>query len=289
MTTPDPGAGAPAPAAAAPSPAAAAPSPAPVAQPGGDPTPPASGAPAAGQVPPAGGDPSPAYRPEGLPDHLLGKDDRDTLDKVSKAYAGARDAIAKFGSVPEAPEKYAFTPAEAVAPYLPNIAEDPAFKAAQAAAHKHGLGDKQFAGFVNDFMATLVTGGQLDDPFSADKERAIIAPDVQDPAERAKAADKASRDTVAFFDAMQAQGKIDQATADWAKGRTDRGHFIKLVSALRVASPGLELGGQGGGAGVTKADLDKRHADPRQKSDPAFQAETNRLYQQLYPDDPNRA
>lgn len=289
MTTPDPG-GAPAPAAAAPSPAPAAPSPAPAApSPGGDPTPPASGAPAAGQVPPASGGPSPAYRPEGLPDHLLGKDDRDTLDKVSKAYAGARDAIAKFGSVPDAPEKYAFAPAEAVAPYLPNVAEDPAFKAAQAAAHKHGLGDKQFAGFVNDFMAGLIGGQMLEDPFSADKERAIIAPDVSDPGERAKAAAKASSDTVAFLDAMQQQGRIDQATADWAKGRTDRGHFLKLMSAMRAGAPGIEMGGQNGAADVTKADLEKRHADPRQKSDPTFQAETNRLYQHLYPEDPGRA
>ena len=79
--------------------------------------PPAAGAPAAGQAPADPGA-SAAYRPEGLPDHLLGKDERETIDKLFKAYGGAREAIAKFGAVPEAPDKYEFTPAEAVAPYL---------------------------------------------------------------------------------------------------------------------------------------------------------------------------
>jgi cytochrome c1 len=289
MTTPaDPG-GAPAPAAATvdPAAAAAAPNPNPAAAPGG--------AAPAGQAPGAAGDPSPAYRPEGLPDHLYGATDKETVEKLFKAYAPAREAIAKFGSVPDAPEKYAFTPAETVAPWLPNVAEDPAFKAAQTAAHKHGLGDKQFAGFVNDFMAGLVAGGQLDDPFSADKERAIIAPDVQDPGERAKAADRASRDVVAFIDALQAQGKIDQGTADFAKGRSDRGHFVKFVNALRAGAPGLEVGGQHAAAGQSMATLDARIADPKNKwgsptYDPVFAAETKRMAQQLIGDgDPGRA
>lgn len=281
-----PAAGDPAAAAAA---ASASPAPATPA-PGGDPKPAAAsgGAAPAGQAPVDGGA-SAVYRPEGLPDHLLGKDERETLDKLAKAYSGAREAISKFGAVPDAPEKYAFTPAEAVAPYLPNVAEDPVFKAAQAAAHKHGLGDKQFAGFVNEFMGGLVNGQMLDEPFSAEKERAIVAGDVADPAERAKAADKAATDTIAYIDALAAQGKIAKETADWAKGRTDRGHFIRFVGALRSAAPSVELGGAGAPAGITREDLQKRQADPRQKTDPAFQAETNRLYQLLIPDVPDRA
>lgn len=259
--------------------AATSPDPKPAAAPGG--------AAPAGQAPADPGA-SAVYRPEGLPDHLLGKDERETIDKLFKAYGGAREAIAKFGAVPEAPEKYAFTPAEEVAAYLPDVGNDPVFKSAQAAAHKHGLGDKQFAGFVNDFMAGLVQGQMLEDPFSADKERAIVAGDVADPAERAKAADKVARETVSYLDAMAAQGKIPKETAEWAKGRTDRGHFLKLMQAMRQGAPGVELGGSQAG-GVTKADLEKRMADPRQKTNPAFQAETNRMFQAIYGDGEGRA
>lgn len=250
------------------------------------------GAAAAGQAPGEDGA-SAVYRPEGLPDHLLGKDERETIDKLFKVVDGYRKGDAargeKVGAVPDAPDKYSFTPAETVAPYLPDVAEDPVFKAAQAAAHKHGLGDKQFAGFVNEFMGGLVTGQMLDDPFSADKERAIIAPEITDPAERVKVAGKAANDTIAYLDALAEQGKITRETADWAKGRTDRGHFIRLVGALRAGAPGIETGGQGTPAGITRADLQARMADARQKSSPAFQAETARMYQQLYPDAPERA
>lgn len=249
-------------------------------------------APAGGQAPADAGA-SAVYRPEGLPDHFLGKDERETIDKLFKAVDGYRKGDAargeKIGAVPDAPEKYAFTPAAEVAPYLPNVADDPVMKVAQAAAHKHGLGDKQFSGFINEFMQGLVTGGQLDDPFSAEKERAIVAGDVADPAERAKVADKVANDTIAFIDALEQQGKLPKETADWAKGRTDRGHFLKLVQTLRQAAPAVELGGQGAPAAITRADLQARMADPRQKTDPAFQAETTRLYQQVVPDQPDRA
>jgi len=250
------------------------------------------GAAPAGQAPADAGA-SAVYRPEGLPDHFLGKDERETIDKLFKAVDGYRKGDAargeKIGAVPDAPEKYAFTPAAEVAPYLPNVADDPVMKVAQAAAHKHGLGDRQFSGFINEFMQGLVTGGQLDDPFSAEKERAIVAGDVADPQERAKVADRVANDTIAFIDSLQQQGKLAKETADWAKGRTDRGHFLKLVQTLRAAAPTLEVGGQGAPAAITRADLQKRQADPRQKTDPAFQAETNRLYQQLIPDQPDRA
>jgi hypothetical protein len=256
------------------------------------------GAAPAGQAPADAGA-SAVYRPEGLPDHFLGKDERETIDKLFKAVDGYRKGDAargeKIGAVPDAPEKYAFTPAAEVAAYLPNVADDPVLKIAQAAAHKFELGGKQFSGFINEFMQGLVTGGQLDDPFSAEKERAIVAGDVADPQERAKVAGKVANDTIAYIDALQQQGKIDQATADWAKGRTDRGHFLKLMQTMRSTAPTLEVGGAAAGGQSIDKILDARIADPRSKwgsstYDPAFVAETKRLAQQGIGDgEPGRA
>lgn len=274
-------------------PAAGKPDPAAAAAAGGkEPAAAPGGAAAAGQAPGEDGA-SAVYRPEGLPDHLLGKDERETIDKLFKVVDGYRKGDAargeKIGAVPDAPEKYSFTPAETVAPYLPNIGEDPVMKVIQSAAHKNAIGDKQFSGFINEVMGGLITSNMLDEPFSADKERAIIAPDITDPGERAKAADRAATDTIAYLDALAEQGKIAKETADWAKGRTDRGHFIRLVSALRSGAPGIETGDQSAPKSITAADLRARQADPRQQTSPAYQAETARLYRELYGDGPERA
>lgn len=46
---------------------------------------------------------SQSYRPEGFPDHLVGSNEKETLDKLFKAYMGARKDISK--GIPQAPEK----------------------------------------------------------------------------------------------------------------------------------------------------------------------------------------
>ncbi|MDP2207053.1 MAG: hypothetical protein Q8K65_12195, partial [Alphaproteobacteria bacterium] len=73
----------------------------------------AAAAGAAGSPPPADNTPPAsdagtapqAYRPEGLPDHFAGKDDRETIDKLHKAVDGFRKEQGKKG-VPETPDGY---------------------------------------------------------------------------------------------------------------------------------------------------------------------------------------
>lgn len=243
---------------------------------------------------PGQAEPSPAgYRPEGLPDHLYGATDRETIDKLHKAYGPAREFISRAGSVPDDPAGYAWTPSEAVAPYVPDHGNDPVVKITQQAAKAAGIGDKAYGTFMGAIMDGLVGSGMLDDPYSADAERAIIAGDVTDPAERTKAADKASREAIGYVDMLAEQGKIGKDTADFIKGRSDRGHMIRFIQAARaMAAPasGVAMGGGGATGQVTRADLQKRQADPRnQFGNPAYDAEyaaeTNRLYQAVVPDE----
>jgi hypothetical protein len=291
---PDDGAGAGADAGAAAGAAGAsnpAPAPAAAAQAGAAPA--GSGEPAGGQAL-GGGGPSPVYRPEGLPEHLHGASEKETIDKLWKAYGGAREAIGKFGEVPSEAGGYAFQPSEALAPYLPNLEADPVMKLAQGAAHKHGLGSKQFQGFLGDVMEGLVSGGMLDDPYSPEKERAIIAPDLTGNEQKA-AAEAARNEAIGYVDALVAQGKLDQGTADFFKGRSDRGHMIRLVQAIRSqqAGAGLAVGGRAQ-IGDSEAELDKRIADPRNQFgkptySEAFARETRAMAQRLHGDgDPDR-
>ena len=41
-----------------------------------------------------GGDPAAFYRPEGLPDSMVSKDERETMDKMAKAYAAHKESEA---------------------------------------------------------------------------------------------------------------------------------------------------------------------------------------------------
>jgi hypothetical protein len=206
-----------------------------------------------------------AYRPDGLPDHLFGANERETIDKLHKAYSGARDAIAKYGEVPKDAAGYVFEPGEAIKPYVENLDKDPLFGKIRASAHKNGVPAKVFNGFLNDVMAEMVAGDMVQPPFNPDKERAALAPDVQDPAERAKAADIIVRENIAMLDAWKAQGLPENvhtfltSNLDYAAAN----QLVRYMASLKNETPPA-LGGENA-SGVTADSLRARQADPRSK------------------------
>ncbi len=93
----------------------------------------------------------PSVPPRGLPDHLFGASDRETVEKLFNANKPARDEIAKFGELGKLPKDadgYAFEPSDALKPYLPDFANDPVLKLVRGAAHAAGIREKQFGPFV---------------------------------------------------------------------------------------------------------------------------------------------
>jgi hypothetical protein len=242
------------------------------------------GAPPAGQAPPAGAPGPGAYRPEGLPDHFLGGSDQETIDKMAKALNGFRQAQADRGEAPKDANGYEWTPDGAVKDYA-EAAQDQVFDSFKGIAHKHGLTTKQFNGVVNDFLNNLIDGGLVDAPFNPDAEKALLAPDIKDPAERDRTVQALITENVAYVKTLEQQQAIDKPTADWLLSQADRAAMHKLVGVIKAAKggeTGPALGGQQSGA-LTKADLDARQADPRNeyghpKYDRAFAQETTRLW-----------
>jgi hypothetical protein len=151
---------------------------------GGDATPPA-GSNGGTEIPPAAGTiggsqpgegdqaplpPAGPYRPQGLPETMLGKDDQETMDKMAVALADYRDRETRDG-VPDSPDAYqAFDLAnvdDGLKPHLEGLAKDPLFKAVAdvAMAERVPVGSMQkivttlyseamkagiFEGFVDD-------------------------------------------------------------------------------------------------------------------------------------------
>lgn len=233
-----------------------------------------------------------AYRPEGLPDHFLGKSDKETIDNLAKAAMNARKAIGDFGELPASAKDYAFQPTEKVAPFLGDFGNDPVFAIVTEAAHKAGIREKQFAPFVNTMLEAMVSANFLEDPWDAAKEAAALEPSITDPAERAKAVDRRIRDNAAWLKSLETRGMDKEAVAA-LEGSLDRAAAVKAVEwfrqQMRETTP--ILSGQGGSQGVTEAQLKERTRDPRNqvggpKFDSTFAEETTRLYRAFYGDAP---
>ena len=252
-------------------------------------------APPAGVSAPSGAAAAPAagtpYYPDKLPEHLRGQSDRETLDKVFGAYSGFRDEVAKRGAVPKTADEYKLELSDEAKATFGDPAADPRAKIFKGLAHKHGLTDKQAAGLFGEFHQELI-GQNLVPKFDPNAEIEKLAAGKvgltgeqkkQEAAQRWKAA-------VDWADGLLAQKVVSKEQATMLKGLAEVGaDGIMLIERLKGLSRenGLQTGGTPTGATLTKADLDRRIADPRNQFhsgtfDKAFAEETDRLFQQFY-------
>ena len=248
---------------------------------------------AGGQATGGEGSPSP-YRPEGLPDHLYGASDRETLDKVFGAYKPAREAIARMGELGELPKDaggYKFEPSDKLKPYLGDLEADPVFKLAREAALKSGIREKQFGPFIGAVMEAMIDGEMVQPPVDLAAEKAALVPDeakALDENARNAAVDRRVRDNHAMLEAWKARGlSADSAEALGLTLDTAAGSRAIEWFAAQMKTPQPSPGGAPAGS-FNKADVEARSRDPRgivgnAKYDPTFAAETDRMWQTLYP------
>lgn len=253
---------------------------------GGAATPPAGGAGApASPDAPAGQarrtDSASPFRPEGLPDHLFGKSDQETIGNLWKATQGFRE---RMGDVPKEAAGYEFKPSEAVAPFVADIHNNAFFNGTvREAALKAGLGQRQMQGFVNAVIEGMAKDGLLAPASSPEKEAEALAPGERDPRARLAKASTMVREAVAFLDGWKADG-LPADVAEQLTGMLDKAPLVKFLHWANQAPQGVRPALAGTTAGITEADLNKRLADPRgimgtKVYDKAFAEETTRLLQ----------
>lgn len=240
-----------------------------------------------------------AYRPDGLPDHLVGETDQQTIDRLFEAYSGARKAISKgdMGDVPESADGYPMEFSEAVMEAIGNPEEDQLLMRVRDEAHKHGLTDKQFTGFLDSVMTAMLDDGLVEPHFDAEKEISALVPDNAselDDAGRRAAVEARVRDNEAAIKTWQSRGLPEaaatelQALLDTAAGNQAVEFFTRGLQSRQPAPGG------GPSPAVSEQDLEARSKDPRnqfgkREYDPAFAHETTRLYKQVYGDAPRGA
>lgn len=233
------------------------------------------------------------YRPEGLPDHLFGKSDKETIENLAKAYTGARAAIGEKGEVPEKPDGYTFEASEKLKPFVENFDKDPVYNKAREIAREAGMPTKMFQAFIPKLLEHFVDGGLVEGPVDPKAMLRTLAPagmEKASDAERETAGGKIVTDNIAWVDQMKATNAMPAAAADFlAAQAADAPGAHALINFMRGSAQEVRpaLAGGNASSGMTDADMKARINDPRnnpsaKEYDKAFALQTDELSKKHY-------
>lgn len=232
----------------------------------------------------------PFYRPDGIPQHLLGETPEQTLDKIYGAYKGARDELAKGKpAAPGKPDEYKLTIGEQAAKQFPIAEDDPALGVLRQTAHEAGLTQEQF-GVFGKFVDMLVDKGLVEKPYDSDAVMKSLAPEGFKGSDDQKLARGAERIT-ALDSWMKADTRFTDMERNELRLLTTSKEGVSALEKMRGGSVTQSInpgGGQPPG-GASKATVDARVADPRNnfmdpKYDEAFALETREMFKRLHPE-----
>lgn len=156
------------------------------------------------------------YYPEGLAEHLKGKDDKETINNLAKAYKGARDALAKEGKLPEKPEDYELDEQNQD---LINT-EDPSLPVLQNICHKHGITQEKFNGILGDLGPALMDAGVIKEPRTFDQNMEILG----------DGADVMVARAMTKIDQLHQQGFLSESEHKWAYDNLGDAEGINFVN-----------------------------------------------------------
>lgn len=245
--------------------------------------------------------------PQGLPSEFAGANADETLGKLIGGYTdlntrfgGMRDKLSKMPAAPEKADMYAFEPGDNLKPFFGDLSSDPVFGSARNAAHKHGLSQEQFSGFISDVYSPLVEQGLLSAPFDPGAElKSFQSATGLD----TRATQEALVATETFAKGLSSQLKdvpegLKNDVNAMLLGMTDTAAGNVLLRALsgRLSENGIRVEGQGGGEGaltaedLKKLDSDPRidprnrdHNDPQQRYDESLRKRYDEAYGRLFP------
>jgi len=222
------------------------------------------------------------YKPEGLPEHLLGSNDKETIDRLADAYNGARKAM---GSVPNEPKDYAFEAPDALKPYLP--ADDPMLSQAYEAAHKLKISKEQFQGLIESTFLPMIDKGLIRAPFDSAKEvdalrSALALPEGEQGSVELK---KQVNDMIAYTNGLSQQLQFSDGEKAELDALLDSSNGFTMVAKLKAAlsQKGIQVDGQAAQGEDVKAWLKQMDSDPRvDPNKPQFDPELRKKYDQAY-------
>lgn len=227
------------------------------------------------------------YFPEGLPDNLKGVNEKDTLDKVSKALKGYRERDAGR-DVPDQPEKYlsldgvdekVFKPDATFSGHLTMMSQDPGMKAGLAILQKAGVDRGVVLNALQSTLGALSEAGMLEPMIDEKAERAALLPESAKnlaPAEQDKAIDLRMQQNQDFVALMTENRGLDKDVGEYAQlmlSDSAKGHrFLEWMRGqIQGGDQGPGAHGGGGGGGDTAESLRAEQKKPELTAgNPAF-------------------
>lgn len=234
--------------------------------------------------------PTAPYYPEGLPDDVKGKDDRETIDKLNRRAKGLRDQLAGKGlAAPESADGYKFEFPEELKGLVDekSVADAPVFRVLRDVAFKNGLPADKFSAFVTDTMQALHAAGLVKPAETPDQ--AVQVSGAKEFAEMVKSyggEDKARKilaDEKAYVGNLVSTGVLTpEDGAVMAVDFMGTAAGMRVFQKLRAHFTGHELPASQAepGAALSLQQVQQRYADPKYTTDPAFRAETEKLHQE---------
>ncbi len=260
--------------------------------PAGDAAPPAAAAGVEAAPPPAGqpaaGAGSP-YRPEGLPDTMFGKDDRETIDKLKASVDGYRQRDSGRG-VPEAVDAYQALDLAAVPDdlkgFMGAVAKDPQFAEVSQIAFKHKVPVAALQEMTQAYFKAGIASGMMENPVDMAKELADLTPESAKalaPAEQAAAREARMNKNSDWLDlavkngldagGQPVAGGLSKEVAEHAKMMlmdTAKGHqFVEWAMSKITGMDGAQpLGGAGGAVNTENARAGMREQMTKNDANP---------------------
>jgi hypothetical protein len=206
------------------------------------------GQPGASGSDPGKADAGDAWFPQGLDAKFKGKDANETLTNLAK----------HLGEIPRAPTEakdYAFKPADTIAQYFGTEVDNKLVEVAKGVAHKLGMSQPQFDGFINEFYSEAIKSGMIAKPVNPADEFTALGGKDGTPKE---VIDRGSKRVLAVRDqivGLETAGVLQKGEAQALVNELGRASGIvameRLLAHVSKLSPG---GGPAGGSDGRGAD-----------------------------------
>ena len=211
-----------------------------------------------------------------VPKHLVGKDDKETVEKVLNAYKGLRDK----GSAPKDVADYKLNLPDNVAGLIDETSDEdkPLFDEIKNLAKEHGLSTQQYDGLIGGLLGKFEEMGLIEQPINPVEHFKIIGEGDE------KHGKKITEVVDNWLTGMNRKEILDDKEFAEAKIMAGTAQGIRVMTKLREIAgfDAIPTNFMSQDDKMTGDELDARVADKRYGVDAAFSKETDRLFEDKY-------